>query len=72
LNWVAYDSWIKTVFPKKQRVKRDTKKREPALVDSSAAGNIEEWIPQHHLKKESTPKKRKGAAKSGTSPSGSS
>jgi hypothetical protein len=57
---VTNDSWLKTVLPKKARAKKDVKKREPAVV-SSAVSNYEEWIPQHHLKKESTPaKKRKG------------
>ena len=57
-------SWIQVVMPKKTRPKRDVKKREPAVVGASP-GNYEEWIPQHHLKKESTPaKKRTGGRQS--------
>jgi hypothetical protein len=68
------DRWVKTVLPKNPRAKKDIKKREPAVVVSGPAGNLEEWIPPHHLKKETTPaKKRKGGAgRSGAPASGSS
>jgi hypothetical protein len=58
-------SWIKTVLPKKKSSRsKDTRKREPATATASGASNYEEWIPQHHLKKDNTPaKKRKGGNK---------
>lgn len=58
-------SWLKTVMPKK-RVNKDVKKRQPAQTVGTTASNYEEWIPQHHLKKD-TPRKRKGGR--ATSPS---
>jgi hypothetical protein len=56
---ITNDSWIKTVLPKKTKQRKDIKKREPAAVVDGTASNYEEWIPQHHLKKENTPRKRK-------------
>jgi hypothetical protein len=55
---ITNDSWIKTVLPKTKH-RKDIKKREPAAVVGGTASNYEEWIPQHHLKKENTPRKRK-------------
>jgi len=52
-------SWIKTVLPKKKGPKKE-KKKEP-VVATGAVQNYEEWIPQHHLKKESTPARKRKA-----------
>jgi hypothetical protein len=59
------DRWLKTVLPKKTKQRsRETKKKEP-VVTTGSASNYEEWIPQHHLKKD-TPKKRKGGKPTGS------
>jgi hypothetical protein len=66
------DRWIKTVLPKKTRSRtKEVKKREPAAGDVGTSTNYEEWIPQHHLKKEGTPvkKRRGGKASTPASPS---
>lgn len=58
---VVYNSWIKTVMPKKKTPRQKDVRRREAPVATSGASNYEEWIPQHHLKKDTPAKKRKGA-----------
>jgi len=52
-------SWIKTVLPKKKN--RPKKEKKEPIVATGAVQNYEEWIPQHHLKKESTPARKRKA-----------
>jgi len=58
--------WIKTVLPKKTKSRnRDVRKREKPVLVTGTASNYEEWIPQHHLKKESTPAKKRETTPAG-------
>jgi len=60
-GYLVYSTWIKAILPGKVRANRNVTKRERPVAKSDTAQNYEEWIPQHHLKKDAgSVKKRKG------------